>query len=72
MHDRMMQTLAETPAGEIARLNNFEYRSYTVAADRESLAKDQEAEYQSDIEILYIPDLDTIVRVCYCKHRRLL
>ena len=71
IHSTLMQELEQTP-GHIAQLNNFEYESYTVANDRESLFRDQKARYSSDLEVMYIPDLDMIVRVCYCKHREII
>jgi hypothetical protein len=72
LHNRLMHEFDQTPRDRTALVSDIEYRSYTVASDRESLAKGQEAEYRSDIEVLYIPDLETIVRVCYCKERRVL
>lgn len=72
LHNSLMREFESTPSDRTTFISNIEYRSYTVASDRESLAKGQEAEYRSDIEVLYIPDLETIVRVCYCKERHIL
>lgn len=72
LYDRLLREFDSTTGDRIAYIKDIEYRSYTVASDRQSLAKGQEAEYVSDVEILRIPELEMVVRVCYCKERRIL
>jgi hypothetical protein len=72
LHDRLMRELDTTAPGQVAQIKDLEYQSYTVASDRTSLFRGQKAHYNSDFEMLFIPELDMIVRVCYCKHREII
>ncbi|HAX75755.1 MAG TPA: hypothetical protein DCY88_07950 [Cyanobacteria bacterium UBA11372] len=66
----LMIELSNNPGQTRATLKDYVYRSYTVDQGRESLCRDIEMEYSSDLEIMYLDDLDIIVRICYCKDRR--
>lgn len=69
MHDNLTREF-ESNGGSKIILRDYEYRSYTVDPSREQLCRDREHEYQSDIEMRYLQDLDMLVRICYCKERR--
>ena len=64
-----MQELSNANQGS-AIIRDYEYRSYTADPSRDFLCRHQEHEYNSDFEIMYLEDLDMIVRICYCKERR--
>lgn len=49
---------------------NVEYRSYTVDKNRKSLTRETLCEYNSDFEVIWLEDIEMLVRVCYCKDRR--
>ncbi len=68
MYEDLFREMETSPARAVLR--DYVYRSYTVDTSREFLCRDKEHEYNSDIEIVYINDLDILVRICSCKERR--
>ncbi|QSJ14585.1 hypothetical protein JYQ62_22055 [Nostoc sp. UHCC 0702] len=51
-------------------VEDYSYISYTIDKSRQSLCRDIAHEYNADFELIYLRDMETVVRVCYCKERR--
>lgn len=70
IHSDLMRELSNNTDTMRASISDYDYHSYTVDSSRESLTAKEKQLYVSDLEIMYLQDIDMLVRVCHCKQRQ--